>query len=62
MKLIGPVAPPGVRHIVKMKDGTTAVAFMALGRDDVPDGTWIGSDGPVDAVDIVGPYRPEVKR
>ena len=58
MKLIGPVAQPGVRHIVRLKDGSEAVAFMAMGRMDVPDGTWIGPDGPVEAVDIIGPYRP----
>lgn len=58
MKLIEPVAPPGVRHLVKLKDGTNAVAFMAMGRKDVPDGTWMSHDGPVEAVEVVGPYRP----
>lgn len=56
MKLIGPVAPPGVRHVVKLKDGSTAVAFMSMGRDGVPDGTWIGPDGPVEAVEIMEAY------
>jgi len=62
MKLIGPVAPPGVRHVVKLKDGTEAVAFMAMGREDVPDGTWIGDDGPVEAAEIIGPYLRQVIR
>jgi hypothetical protein len=62
MKLIGPVAPPGVRHIVKLKDGTEVVALMTMGREDVPDGTWIGADGPVEAAEIIGPYLRQVIR
>ena len=58
MKLIGPVAQPGVRHLVRLKDGSEAVAFMAMHREGVPDGTWIGANGPVEAVEIIGPYRP----
>lgn len=56
--IIGPVAPPGVRHVVKLKDGTVCVAFMALGRRNVKDGTWLCDGKPVEVDELIGLYRP----
>lgn len=60
MKLIGPVAQPGVRHIVRLKDGSTAVAYMAFGHNDIADGTWLAGGKSVEAMEVVSPYRKGV--
>lgn len=58
-ELIGPVAPPGVRHKVRLKDGSEVVAFMALGRRNVKDGTWLCEGKPVEVAEVLTPYRPD---
>lgn len=58
MKLIGPVAPPGVRHKVKLKDGSICVAYMAFGHNNIPDGTWLSDGQSVEVDEIIERHLP----